>query len=417
MSRRHSGRPGLAALFGGPDSASPSAPKAVDGRGSLVVCVGPGGVGKTTVSAALGLAAARAGRKTLVLTIDPARRLAQALGLDGLDDTIRRVPLERLPTPPAEGGSLWAAMVDTGQSYDALIERIAPDAETKAKILANRVYGAVSRSLSRSHAYVAMERLYDAVEHGGYDLVVLDTPPARNALDILDAPGHLASFLDGRIVSWLVPSAQKPSGLAARLVAKGGQVAADLLGRVTGKTLLDEIIGFLTVFLTLREGFIARAHRVEQILRAPDTAFVLVSSASPSSADDAAWLRDDLLRRQVPVHAVVWNASYLPVDPRAPERLVTSLPPLPPDELEARVRALGPELATPAVLEVARRMRALREEAAAENLRFQRIVDGLSQELPPECLRVRVPRLDEEVRDLPGLSRLADLLLAGETLA
>lgn len=385
--------------------------EALVGHGALVVCVGPGGVGKTTVSAALGLAAARAGRKTLVLTIDPARRLAQALGLDGLDDTIRRVPLEQLPGADAAGGALWAAMVDTGQSYDALIERIAPSPEIKARILANRVYRAVSRSLSRSHAYVAMERLYDAVEHGGYDLVVLDTPPARNALDILDAPGHLASFLDGRVVSFFVPSAEGPKGLGARLWAKGGQVAVDLLGRVTGKTLLDEIIEFLTVFVSMRDGFIARAHRVEQILRAPDTAFVLVSSASPSSSDDAAWLRDDLLRRHVPVHAVVWNQSFVPVDPRAPERLCTSVPPVAEGELEARLRALGLE-PTPARLEVAERMRSLRQRAAVENQRFGRIVEGLAQELPPECHRVRVPRLDEEVRDLSGLARLADLLVA-----
>ncbi|MCX4241453.1 ArsA family ATPase [Paraliomyxa miuraensis] len=398
---------------------------ALVGRGSLVVCVGPGGVGKTTVSAALGLAAARAGRKTLVLTIDPARRLADALGLDGLDDTIRRVPLERLSQgegegdPSSSGGSLWAAMVDTGASYDALIERIAPDEETKARVLANRVYQAVSRSLSRSHAYVAMERLYDAIEHGGYDLVVLDTPPARNALDILDAPGHLASFLDGRVVSWFIPSADKPSGLGARLLAKGGEVATGLLARVTGQTLLDEIIAFLTVFASMREGFIARAQRVQEILRDRDTAFVLVSSASPSSADDAAWLRDDLLRRRVPVHAVVFNQSFVPVDPRAPHQLVLRLPPA---DVEAQVRALvrtldpalDPALDEAEGLQVAQRMRALREEAVAENQRFGRIVDGLVAELPSECHRVRVPRLDDEVRDLPGLARLADLLLAGE---
>lgn len=396
----------------------PASLQALVGGGALVVCVGPGGVGKTTVSAALGLAAAKAGRKTLVLTIDPARRLADALGLDGLDDTIRRVPLERLPEPPAAGGSLWAAMVDTGASYDALIDRIAPDAETKARVLGNRVYQAVSRSLSRSHAYVAMERLYDAMENGYYDLVVLDTPPARNALDILDAPGHLASFLDGRVVSWFIPAADKPTGLGARILAKGGQMASQLLGRVTGQTLLDEIIAFLTVFASLRDGFIARAHRVEELLRARDTVFVLVSSASPSSADDAAWLRDDLSRRRVPVHAVVFNQSYLPVQPQAPQRLYLRLPQI---DVDARVRALGAEpgpesrlVVTPEVLEVAHRMRALRQEAAAENQRFQRIVDGLAQELPPECHRVRAPRLDEEVRDLAGLARLADLLLAGE---
>jgi anion-transporting ArsA/GET3 family ATPase len=395
-----------------PSSSQSPSLEALVGGGSLVVCVGPGGVGKTTVSAALGLAAAKAGRKTLVLTIDPARRLADALGLDGLDDTIRRVPLERLPDAAAAGGSLWAAMVDTGASYDALIDRIAPDAETKARVLGNRVYQAVSRSLSRSHAYVAMERLYDAMENGGYDLVVLDTPPARNALDILDAPGHLASFLDGRVVTWFIPAADKPAGLGARILAKGGQMASQLLGRITGQTLLDEIIAFLTVFASLRDGFIARAHRVEELLRARDTVFVLVSSASPSSADDAAWLRDDLLRRRVPVHAVVFNQSYLPVDPQVPQRLYLRLPDA---DVDARVRALSPALAaTPEVLDVAHRMRALRQEAAAENQRFQRIVDGLAQELPPECHRVRVPRLDEEVRDLPGLARLADLLLAGE---
>jgi hypothetical protein len=206
-----------------------------------------------------------------------------------------------------------------------------------------------------------------------------------------------------------LPSAAKPSGLGARLVAKGGQVAVELLGRVTGKTLLDEIIGFLTVFASLREGFVARAHRVEQILRAPDTAFVLVSSASPGSSDDAAWLRDDLARRHVPVHAVVWNQSYVDIDPRGPARPCTSLPPV---DVDARVRALAPALpTTPALLEAARRMRALRQEAAAENQRFGRIVDGLAQELPPECHRVRVPRLHEEVRDLAGLARLAELLL------
>ncbi|MCA9707379.1 MAG: AAA family ATPase [Myxococcales bacterium] len=393
--------------------------EALVGRGALVVCVGPGGVGKTTVSAALGLAAARAGRKALVLTIDPARRLADALGLDGLDDTIARVPLEQLeqlePLDPLGGGtgsgSLWAAMVDTGKSYDALIARIAPDEETRARVLANRVYQAVSRSLSRSHAYVAMERLYDAMEHGGYDLVVLDTPPARNALEILDAPGHLARFLDGRIVGWFLPSASKPAGLGARLLAKGGQVATQLLGRITGQTLLDEIVGFLTVFASLRDGFIARAERVGEILRAPDTAFVLVSAASPSSADDAAWLRDDLLRRRVPVHAVVFNQSFTPVEPEAPHVLRMTLPPA---DVRAQVEALGPALEpTEALHAVAERMRALRQEAAAENRRCQRIVDGLTAELPDECHRVRVPRLDEEVRDLPGLARLADLLLAG----
>ncbi|MEM9462767.1 MAG: hypothetical protein AAGF11_51985, partial [Myxococcota bacterium] len=174
---------------------------------------------------------------------------------------------------------------------------------------------------------------------------------------------------------------------------------------------LDEIVAFLTVFASLRDGFIARAGRVGEILRAKDSAFVLVSSASPSSTDDAAWLRDDLLRRKVPVHAVVFNQSFVPVQPQAPHVLRMELPDA---DVEARVAALTPALSPAGEHQaVARRMRALRQEAAAENGRCQRIVDGLVAELPDGCHRVRVPRLSQEVRDLPGLARLADLLLAG----
>lgn len=372
---------------------------------TLLVCVGPGGVGKTTASAALGLAAARAGRKTLVLTIDPARRLADALALDGLDDSIRRVPLDRIGY---EGpGELHAAMVDTGASFDALIERIAPDEQTKREVYENRVYRAISRSLARSHAYVAMERLYDAVVNEDFDLVVLDTPPARNALEILDAPQHLARFLDGRIVHWFIPSLEKPKGLGARLVARGGQAAVELLGRITGRTLLDEIVAFLTVFASLREGFIARAQRVAELLRAESSAFLLVSSASAASTDDAAWLRDDLLRRETSVDAVIFNQSFVPVDSSQPPQLHTALPSF---DVDAAVRRAVPD-ADEALLEVARQARAVRAAAVADNAAAQPIVDGLTSELLSSSVRVRVPRLDEEVRDLPALAHLAELML------
>lgn len=372
----------------------------------LIVCVGPGGVGKTTVSAAIGLAGARAGRRTVVLTIDPARRLADALGLPGLDDEIRPVPTSTLP---GVTGELQAAMVDTAASYANLIERLTPDPVLRQRIFDNSVFQAVSRSMARSHAYVAMERLYDVMENRKFDLVVLDTPPARNALDILDAPMSLAKFLDSKIVEWFLPG-EGPRGIKDRLLASGGAVAKKMLGLITGKKLLDEIISFLEAFATLREGFAMRARRVDDILREASTSFVLVSSASPASADDAAWLRHDLERRQVPIAAVVFNGSYVAVDPNAPDRLINALPR---DDFDARWARLAPHLpideaGTRAVLETVRN---LRVEAGHENARYQSIVDGVAAELGSNTARVRTPRFEDEIRDLPGLLRLVDFLV------
>ncbi|MBL4688759.1 MAG: AAA family ATPase, partial [Nannocystaceae bacterium] len=376
---------------------------------SLIVCVGPGGVGKTTASAALGLAAARAGRRTFVLTIDPARRLADALALDGLDDKERRVPTELL----GEGairGELYAAMVETGASFDSLIDRITPNDAARERIFNNRVYQAVSRSLSQSHAYVAMERLHHAMTDGEYDLVVLDTPPARNAIDILDAPSQLARFLDGRIINWFLPDqGDKPKGIGARIFARGGKVATQLLGRVTGTELLEGILDFLSAFAELREGFSQRAKAVDEMLRAESTAFVLVSSAHPSAADDAGWLRNDLERRDVAVDAAVFNQSYVALRPEHPRDIVTTLSDA---DIEAQLRAVVDVLPNAASLhELAVAMRALRVEAASDNRRFGEIVGGLVAELPDACTVVRVPRLEEEVRDLPSLLRLAEFLV------
>ncbi|MEM7447300.1 MAG: ArsA family ATPase [Myxococcota bacterium] len=260
----------------------------------LVVCVGPGGVGKTTTAAALALRASRQGLKVLVLTIDPARRLADALGLDGLDDAIHRVP--------AEGnGALYAAMLDTKRSYDSLIKRIARDERSRRQIFDNRVYQAFSKTLARSHAYVAMERLYDVVEDGDFDLVVLDTPPTRSALDILDAPGRLSGFLQGRVVRWFL----KPSsGLGA------GRAIIELLGLVIGDTVVEHLVSFFDALSHLRLGFETRANRVKAILEESTTAFVLVTAPETTSLSDARYLREGLRGRGIRLQAVVFNRAY-----------------------------------------------------------------------------------------------------------
>ena len=184
-------------------------------QSSLVVCVGPGGVGKTTMSAALAVRAAHQGKRVAVITIDPARRLADALGLDGLSDELR-------PVDMSGAGTLHAAMVDTGASYDALMGRITGGAERDA-ILKNRVYQAFSKSLARSHAYVASERLYD-LTHTGFDLVVLDTPPTRSALEILDAPARLLQFLDDGVLRFFLEESSA-TGALSKLLQLGGKGA------------------------------------------------------------------------------------------------------------------------------------------------------------------------------------------------
>jgi anion-transporting ArsA/GET3 family ATPase len=380
---------------------------------SLLVCVGPGGVGKTTVAAALGLQAARMGRRTLVLTIDPARRLAAMLGLDGLDDTVRPVPMAMIESldsldslGPTGGAPLSAAMLDTGASYDALIHRITADPEHRQRILDNRLYRMMSRSFGAAHAYIAMERLYDVLHTGEYDLVVLDTPPTRNALDILDAPGRLAGFLEEGVIKWFLRSPAE--GLRGRLFARGGAAATKLLAMIAGEELVHELAEFFSVFISLREGFQQRAQHVQQVLRADSSAFVLVSSAMGPNLADAQFLHDGLVGRGIHVQAAVFNRAYTVLGPD-PREVVTTASPRAAAHT-AKLAALGED--RPAIRRLLAELDGLRAEVAADNLIGQRAVEGFTAQLDRTCLKVQVPRFDRELRDLQALARLGDQLCA-----
>lgn len=374
---------------------------------SLLVCVGPGGVGKTTVAAALGLQAARMGRKTLVLTIDPARRLAAMLGLDGLDDAVRTVPTQVIdPTGAGGCAQLDAAMLDTHASYDALIERIATDPEHRQRILDNRLYRVMSRSFGAAHAYVAMERLHDVLG-AGYDLVVLDTPPTRNALDILDAPGRLASFLEEGVVRWFVRSPTE--GLRARLLARGGAAATKLLGKIAGDELVHELSEFFTVFMSLRAGFQSRAEAVQRALRGDSSAFVLVSSAMSPNLADAQFLYDGLTSRGIIVQAAVFNRAYTALTDD-PLQVVTIAAPRAASYADAMFPATDPR--RDATRRLLLEVDALRATAAADNLAGQRAVARFSEQLASTCLKVQVPSFTRELRDLPALAELGDRLCA-----
>ncbi len=369
---------------------------------SLLVCVGPGGVGKTTVAAALGLQAARSGRRTLVLTIDPARRLAAMLGLDGLDDAVRTVPTDVLdPTGAGGCASLDAAMLDTHASYDALIHRIADDPAHRQRILDNRLYRVMSRSFGAAHAYVAMERLHDVLG-AGYDLVVLDTPPTRNALDILDAPGRLASFLEEGVVRWFVRSPTE--GLRGRLLARGGAAATRLLGKIAGDELVHELGEFFSVFMSLRAGFQSRAEQVQRTLRADSSAFVLVSSAMSPNLADAQFLHDGLAGRGIRVAAAVFNRAYTVLGD-SPEVIVTAAEPRAARHAE-QLGAADPRGTRRLLGEVD----ALRAAVAADNRTAQRAVEQFTRQLDQTCLKVQVPRFERELRDLPALALLGERL-------
>ncbi|HEY8430466.1 MAG TPA: ArsA-related P-loop ATPase [Sandaracinaceae bacterium] len=358
-------------------------------RARLIVCVGPGGVGKTTLAAALAIEAAARERRTAVLTIDPARRLAQALGLDGLDDRLRRVP---------GAGPLDAAMLDTKASYDALVDRIARDPEARARIHANRVYRSFSRTLARSHAYVAMERLHHVLASGEHDLVVLDTPPTRSALDILDAPGRLSRFLDERVLRLFVGG----PGAGAWLRAKGGALALRLFARIAGEGIVGELASFFDAFLHLRHGFAERAAEVQAALRDEATAFVLVTAPEATHLADAAYLRDGLVERGAPLVAMLFNRAFTRGADGRPLREAS----YDPDALlDAMGLAPGPQRED--LLSVIAAARALRAEHVLENeardAALRRFCADAGASAP---LRLRFPRLDAEPHTLGALRAL-----------
>ncbi len=268
----------------------------------IVVCCGSGGVGKTTTSATLGLRAAEQGRKVVVLTIDPARRLAQAMGLGELDNTPR--PVRGADT--ANGGSLDAMMLDMKRTFDEVVESHASPAKA-AQILANPFYQALSSSFAGTQEYMAMEKLgqlhAESLSSGRWDLIVVDTPPSRSALDFLDAPERLSSFLDGRLIKLLLT----PAKGSARLLSAGMNVVTNAITKVIGGQMLRDVQTFVAAFDTLFGGFRARAEQTYEILKDPQTAFLVVASPDADALREAAFFVERLGEEHMPLAGLVLN--------------------------------------------------------------------------------------------------------------
>lgn len=259
----------------------------------VIVC-GSGGVGKTTASAAIGLTAARAGEKVLVVTVDPARRLAQALGLADIGHEAADVPV-------GGGGRLQVAMLDTKAGWDALIRRHARDTSTAERVLRNPLYANITARFVNSHDYIAMEQVHALSLGTEHDLVVIDTPPSRNALDLLDAPRKMREFFGGRLVQWLtLPYKSRVLTLASRPFLQ-------IADRLLGASFLGDISEFFALLQTMEKGFVNRATETERLLASPAVTCVIVASGEPESTDEAGHLARELTRRQMALSSVVVN--------------------------------------------------------------------------------------------------------------
>ncbi|HMD44780.1 MAG TPA: ArsA-related P-loop ATPase, partial [Acidimicrobiales bacterium] len=267
---------------GQPGTAPESLPALV-GRRPVIVCCGPGGVGKTTVSATFALAAARAGRRACVVTVDPARRLADSLGVESLPNSPTLVPGDW-------PGELHALMLDTKSTFDDLIRQYAKDEEQAESIQKNRLYQNLAGALSGTQEYMAMEKLYELTQSGRFDTVVVDTPPTRNALDLLDAPRRLTHFLENRIFRALLV----PTRASFKLVTVATRAVLRTISRVAGAEIVDDAVTFFQAFQGMEEGFANRAAAVRALLADPSTAYVLVTSPRPDSVEEASFFAGKL---------------------------------------------------------------------------------------------------------------------------
>ncbi len=353
-------------------------------RQRLVVCVGSGGVGKTTTAAALGIAGAHRGRRTAVLTIDPARRLRDALGITTLDGTPHRVPLGR------RAGSLDAMILDTKRTFDELIQRYAPTGAAAERVLTNRIYESVSTALAGSQEYMAMERLHALAGSGDYDLLVVDTPPTQHALDFLEAPERLTALLTSRAAAIL----QNPSLILAREGSRLAQAALSAvlrgLERFTGFEMLRDVAEFVGGLEEFSAGFQERAASVARFLREPETSFVLVTTPETARIAETLAFHAELVRAGLPFAGFVVNRVLPP-----------SLLGAPPFPDVARAGA--------ADLQLGRKLAELQQRYAtlvrAERAEIERL-----QAAAPHALIVEVPLATEEPSSLGRLVSLSAAL-------
>jgi anion-transporting ArsA/GET3 family ATPase len=368
-----------------------------------IVVVGPGGVGKTTTSASLALHAARSGRKVLVLTVDPARRLATALGLGELGGAEERVAPAHFARAGVSlgAGALYAMMLDTKTTFDALVHRHAATPEARDRILNNRFYKQASTTLAGSQEYMAMEKLYELREERDYDLIVLDTPPAVNAADFFDAPERLTNFIDSSSLSLLLTGVRRAGRFGFGLF---NSLLGRVMNRFIGAGTFIELLNFIESFSTMFGGFKVRANRVAAMLRSRKTSFVIVSSTEVVSLDEAVSLHAHLHANGMPFGGLLVNRVRTPY--LTPEEL---------DGLSARLVTAAEQLTGDAAVDaVTLQGAAERVERACQGYALLAEIDSarvteVTQRLGEDGARVwTVPLFEGDVHDIESLAAFAD---------
>ncbi len=368
----------------------------------VLIAVGAGGVGKTTTAAALGVAAACRGRRVLCLTIDPARRLAESLGLERVSSEEQTVGPELFARAGIPfSGSLTAMMLDTKRTFDDLVVKYASTPERAQRLLSNKLYRYVSSSLAGTQEYMAMEKLVAVQRDPRFDLVILDTPPTTNALDFLDAPMRLIEALDSSTMRWFLQAFESTGKLSLNLLARSAGLVLRGLGRITGGGFLQDMAAFISDLNDLFGGFRQRAEVVQAALRSPDVSFVLVTSPAPVSIEEVLFFNDRLVESSMPRGAFVVNRFR---GATAKERALPGE-----GDVAAAVTRLGLSLdeGGPA--------RLLRAYADAERLASLDAVHvgALSKHVGDRVPIVRVPELAADVHDLTTLSAVAATLMSG----
>ena len=353
--------------------------------GGIVICAGPGGVGKTTVSAAIALEGALRGRETVVVTIDPAKRLADALGLEELSNEPRRVPEARFREAGLPPAPLDAMMLDTKTTFDDLVHRYAKTGERAELILGNRFYQAISGALSGTHEYMAMEKLYELHASGRYDLIVIDTPPTRNALDFIEAPKRMTSFLEGRLLKWfLLPAIGGGRGVF-RAMNLAAVTFLRVVQKVIGADALKDTADFFANFEGMYEGFKERAQEVYELLRRNVTRFVVVVSPTDHAVEEALFLVTSLSSHGLPFGGLVVNRIH----PRF-------------------AGAEGDPVGSP----LADRLTQIAGEFDQVRRREEESLRRLEPEIPRRRW-VRIPYLTREVANLDALAEVTATMFAG----
>ncbi|HYU60666.1 MAG TPA: ArsA-related P-loop ATPase [Solirubrobacterales bacterium] len=358
----------------------------------ICICAGSGGVGKTTTSAAIAAGMASRGMKVAVLTIDPAKRLADSLGLPELGNEERQVDPALFADQGIEtgGGELWAMMLDAKATFDEVIAKHAPDAETRERILENRIYKQLSNALAGSQEYMAMERLFELHQEDRYDLLVLDTPPSRNALDFLDAPRRLTQFIEGRSLQVFM----RPTGIGMKLFGRGTSMMFSVLKRVTGMDLIEDISEFFQAMSGMVGGFRERAKRVNELLADKRTSFLVVCAPQGEPIEEAVYFHRKLVEADLPFGGVVVNKVHYGIDLESGG-----------DDVEGELaEALGdPDLAARAAANLA--------DYRALAARDRTNVERLTREMRARRV-IQVPYLDTDVHDLAGLMEINRYLFA-----